>query len=183
MEFLTTCQEQLQSLGLVESRGVDFIAHQFRGPARQWWRSYVQTRPAGSPPITWAAFIEVFLARYMPRSLRDRLRDQFTRLEQGQMSVSEYEARFHQLSRHATVILPTEEERVRCFVRGLRPHLRLGTEHLVTVGWTFLDVVDHARTIEFIHRQAQGSGDKRARRQGRFSGSQSRGRGSYDRSR
>ena len=33
-EFQLTCQEQLQSLGLLESRGADFTAHQFRGPAR-----------------------------------------------------------------------------------------------------------------------------------------------------
>ena len=50
------------------------------------------------------------MARFMPRSVRDRLRDQFSRLEQGSMTVSEYEARFHELSRHATMILPTEGE-------------------------------------------------------------------------
>ena len=36
MEFLTTCQEHLHSLGLVETRGADFIAHQLCGTARQW---------------------------------------------------------------------------------------------------------------------------------------------------
>ena len=46
-EFQLTCQEQLQSLGLLESRGADFTAHQFRGPARQWWRSYRESRPVG----------------------------------------------------------------------------------------------------------------------------------------
>ncbi|WMV30472.1 hypothetical protein MTR67_023857, partial [Solanum verrucosum] len=48
-------------------------------------------------------------------SVRDRLRDQFSRLEQGPMAVLEYEARFHELSRHDTMILPMEEEGVRCF--------------------------------------------------------------------
>ncbi|KAK4721344.1 hypothetical protein R3W88_011577 [Solanum pinnatisectum] len=79
-EFQLTCHEQLQSLGLLESRGADFTAHQFCGPARQWWCSYRESRPAGSPPISWNEFSKAFLARFMPRSVRDRLRDQFSRL-------------------------------------------------------------------------------------------------------
>ncbi|XP_049391247.1 uncharacterized protein LOC125855558, partial [Solanum stenotomum] len=106
-EFLVTCRERLQTLGLVESRGADFTAYQLDGPARQWWRTYLETRPAGSPPVTWTEFSEAFLARFIPRSIRDQLRDQFARLEQGSMTVSEYEARFHELSRHAAMILPT----------------------------------------------------------------------------
>ena len=182
-EFELTFQEQLHSLGLLESRGADFTAHQFRGPARQWCRTYRESRPVGSPPISWSEFSEAFLARFMPRSVRDRLRDQFSRLEQGSMTVSEYEARFHELSRHATMILPTEGERVHCFVRGLRYRLRVDTEHMVSAGRSFIDVVDHARSMEHIHHEAQGGSDKRARYQGSYSESQTRGRDSYDRPR
>ena len=99
------------------------------------------------------------------------------------MTVSEYEASFHELSRHATMILPTEGERVRCFVRGLRYRLRVDTEHMVSAGRSFLDVVDYARSMEHIHREAQGGSDKRARYQGSYSESQTRGRDSYDRPR
>ena len=99
------------------------------------------------------------------------------------MTVSEYEARFHELSRNATMILPTEGERVRCFVRGLRYRLRVDTEHMVSAGRSFLDVVDHARSMEHIHREAQGGSDKRARYQRSYSESQTRGRDLYDRPR
>ena len=60
------------------------------------------------------------------------------------MTVSKYEARFHELYRHATLILPTEGERVRCFVRGLRYRWRVDTEQMVSASCSFLDVVDHA---------------------------------------
>ncbi|WMV37450.1 hypothetical protein MTR67_030835 [Solanum verrucosum] len=50
------------------------------------------------------------------------------------MTVSEYEARFQELSRYATMILPTEEEMIQCFVRGLRTQLRDETHSLVTAG-------------------------------------------------
>lgn len=46
----------------------------------------------------------------------DNLWDQFSMLDQGSMSVYEYKAIFHELSRHATIFLPTEKERVWCFV-------------------------------------------------------------------
>ncbi|XP_049400026.1 uncharacterized protein LOC125864110 isoform X3 [Solanum stenotomum] len=181
-EFLVTCRERLQTLGLVESRGADFTAYQLDGPARQWWRTYLETRPAGSPPVTWTEFSEAFLARFIPRSIRDQLRDQFARLEQGSMTVSEYEARFHELSRHAAMILPTEEERVRCFVRGLRLQLRIETQSLVSAGRSFLDVVDHARTIEQLRREAQGGSGKRPRQEDSYDRRRFRPRGSYDRS-
>ena len=181
-EFLVTCRERLQTLGLVESRGADFTAYQLDGPARQWWRTYLETRPAGSPPVTWTEFSEAFLARFIPRSIRDQLRDQFARLEQGSMTVSEYEARFHELSRHAAMILPTEEERVRCFVRGLRLQLRIETQSLVSAGRSFLDVVDHARTIEQLRREAQGGSGKRPRQEDSYDRRRFRPRESYDRS-
>ncbi|XP_015159123.1 uncharacterized protein [Solanum tuberosum] len=125
---------------------------------------------------------EAFLARFIPRSIRDQLRDQFARLEQGSMTVSEYEAQFHELSRHAAMILPTEEERVRCFVRGLRLQLRIETQSLVSAGRSFLDVVDHARTIEQLRREAQGGSGKRARQEDSYDRRRFRPRESYDRS-
>ena len=98
------------------------------------------------------------------------------------MTVSEYEARFHELSMHATMILPTEEERVRCFVRGLRLQLRIETQSLVSAGRSFLDVVDHARTIEQLRREAQGGSGKRARQEDSHDRRRFRTREFYDRS-
>lgn len=40
-----------------------------------------------------------------------------------------------------------------CFVLALRLPLRLGTEHLVTLDHSFLEIVDYARTIEIVHYQ------------------------------
>ncbi|WMV13734.1 hypothetical protein MTR67_007119 [Solanum verrucosum] len=87
-EFQITCQEQLQSLGLLESRGADFTTHQFRGPARQWWCSYREFRPAGSAHVSWSEFSEAFLARYSGSQTRgtdsyDRPRQRF---QHGQSS-------------------------------------------------------------------------------------------------
>lgn len=62
--------------------------------------------------MNWAEFSDSLRTRFVPRSLRDGHRDQFTHLEQRTMIGSEYEARLQELSRYATSILPTEEEHI-----------------------------------------------------------------------
>ena len=67
-----------------------------------WWRSYVECQQAQAPPMTWASFSSLFMEEYIPRSLRDKRRDEFLILEHGRMSVAAYEAKFRALSRYAT---------------------------------------------------------------------------------
>ena len=47
--------------------------------------------------MTWASFSSLFMEKYIPRTLRDRKRDEFLSLEQGRMSVTAYEAKFRAL--------------------------------------------------------------------------------------
>lgn len=71
-------------------------------------------------------------------------------LQRGSMSFSNYEARFHALSRYLLSNIPIEFERIRWFAKGLpsifrRPHLH----------WCWLEAVsrvDHARMIEHIRK-------------------------------
>lgn len=72
-EFLTTCIKRLHTLGLVESREADFIAYHLDGITKQWWHTFIETRLAESPPVTWTEFFEAFLARFIPHSVRDHL--------------------------------------------------------------------------------------------------------------
>ena len=125
-EFIVSCHERLHNLGLVESHGVDYTAFQMTGSAKQWWRDYISSRPAGSHPLSWTEFTQVFLSKFVPRSERERKRAEFEGLQQNGMSVAEYEGKFHALARHASMILPTEAERVRRFVKGMIIPIRLG---------------------------------------------------------
>lgn len=45
--------------------------------------------------------------------------------------MSEYETRFHKLSRYATAILSTKEEKIRFFIRALRTQLWIENQSLV----------------------------------------------------
>ena len=69
------------------------------------------TRPAGSPALTWDQFSQLFIEKFLPITLREERRHQFERLQQGSMTVTQYETRFVDLARHAILMLPTERER------------------------------------------------------------------------
>ena len=77
--------------------------------------------------MIWASFSCLFVEKYISRTLRDRRRDEFLSLEQGRMTVTAYEARFRALSRYATYLCFSPQERIHRFVKGLRSELRIST--------------------------------------------------------
>ncbi|KAH0633311.1 hypothetical protein KY284_036097 [Solanum tuberosum] len=90
------------------------------------------------------------------------------------MSIAEYEGKFHALAKHASMILPTEAERVGRFVEGLIVLIRLGVSQVAACGVPFQKVVDAAKELEMIRREGfeQHEG-KRTRHSGRGYHSQS----------
>ncbi|XP_069152686.1 uncharacterized protein [Solanum lycopersicum] len=85
-----------------------------------WWRKYGECQPAQTPSMTWASFSSLFMEKYIPRTSRDKRRDEFLSIEQGRMSVTAYEAKFCALSRDDTSQVPSIES--------------------VSIVWEFLDV-------------------------------------------
>ena len=106
-DFLVYFHELLHKMGIVERFCVEFVTYQFQGNSKMWWRSHVECQPTEAPP----------------RTFRDRKRDEFLSLEQGRMSVNAYEAKFCVLSRYATQLRFSPQERIRRFVKRLRSEL------------------------------------------------------------
>ena len=111
-DFLVDCHKLLHKMGIVERFGVEFVSYQFQGNTRMWWRSHIECQPTEAPPMTWASFSSLFMEKYIRRTLRDRKRDEFVSLEQGRMSVNAYEAKFRALSRYATQLCFSPQERI-----------------------------------------------------------------------
>ncbi|XP_060189858.1 uncharacterized protein LOC132618873 [Lycium barbarum] len=178
-EFIIDCHERFYNMGVVDKYGVEFVMFQFLGDAKLWWRAYEECRPAGSPPLTWVKFYSVFLDKYVPRTLRDRKKNEFPTIDQGNSSVAVYESRFHSLYQYAIQLLPTEGERIRRFVKGLNTRLQLSTLQLVATRVSFQEVVEHVRTIESIRHESHAKHvEKKACKDGIFSSSFSRGQSS-----
>ncbi|XP_069152970.1 uncharacterized protein [Solanum lycopersicum] len=136
-DFLVDCHELLHKMGIVERFGVEFVSYQFQGNAKTWWRSHVECQPTEAPPMTWESFSTLFMEKYIPRTLRDRKRDEFLSLEQGRMTVNAYEAKFRALSRYATQLCFSPQERIRRFVKGLRSELRISALQVAATATSF----------------------------------------------
>ncbi|KAL0537392.1 hypothetical protein IC582_026370 [Cucumis melo] len=89
-----------------------------RGTA--WWETTERMLGGDVSQITWQQFKESFYAKFFSASLRDAKRQEFLNLEQGDMTVEQYDAEFDMLSRFASEMIATEAARADKFVRGLR---------------------------------------------------------------
>nr|XP_009789068.1 PREDICTED: uncharacterized protein LOC104236761 [Nicotiana sylvestris] len=109
-DFLFSCHKVLRTMGIVETNGVGFATFHLTGSAKTWWRDFCLVRPAGSPSLTWDQFLELFLGKFLPATQQDALRRQFERLQQGSMTVTQYENQFIDLARHAIMAMGTGSE-------------------------------------------------------------------------
>ncbi|KAA0039169.1 pol protein [Cucumis melo var. makuwa] len=85
-----------------------------------WWETTERMLGGDVSQITWQQFKESFYAKFFSASLRDAKRQEFLNLEQGDMTVEQYDAEFDILSRFAPEMIATEAARADKFVRGLR---------------------------------------------------------------
>ena len=100
--------------------------------------------------MTWASFSSLFMEKYIPRTLRDRKRDEFLSLEQCRMSVNAYEAKFRALSRYATQLCFSPQERIRRFVKGLMSELQISALQIAATAKSFQEVVDFVIEVEGV---------------------------------
>ncbi|XP_070041619.1 uncharacterized protein [Nicotiana tomentosiformis] len=168
-------------MGIVETNRVDFAVFQMTGSAKRWWRDYMLTRPVGSPALTWEQFSQLCMEKFLPITLKEDFRRQFERLQQGIMTVAQYETRFVDLARHAVLLLPIERERVRSFIDGLTYPIRLQMAKETGCEISFQADDNITRRIEMVLEQERGHGShKRPRQFGGFSVASSGGRAMED---
>ncbi|XP_070039315.1 uncharacterized protein [Nicotiana tomentosiformis] len=107
-------------MGLVDSNIVDFTIFQMHGSTKRWWKVYEKGMPAGLLPLTWfnQAMVEG-LEKFISFTKSEELHNQFECLQEGSMTVTQYETRFVDLSRHSAILVPTVREKVRKFIEGL----------------------------------------------------------------
>ncbi|XP_057416627.1 uncharacterized protein LOC130711144 [Lotus japonicus] len=168
--FIDALERLWRALGCSSVRAVDLALFQLEGIAHDWYDTLIHSRPVGSPPLDWGSFSQHFMSRFLPESVRDGLVHEFERLEQTEgMTVSEYSARFTQLSRHVPYPL-TEDMRVKRFIRGLREYL-----YRSVVGSncsTFTEALSLALQIEQRQKE-KNSGTRDSRKKQRLEASQS----------
>ncbi|XP_073222428.1 uncharacterized protein [Cicer arietinum] len=94
--------------------------------AEHWWDNARQRLENAGTAITWAIFKNMFLIKYFPEDIRNRKEMEFVKLEQGNMTVAEYAAKFEELSRYYPLYVGEAGEKSKCikFEMGLRPEIK-----------------------------------------------------------
>ena len=132
-------------LRCADDQKVPFATFMLRGEADHWWEAVKRTHVAALE-MTWTEFEELFNEKYFPESIRHMKEVEFIKLTQGNMTVSQYEAKFAELSRFASHLVDDEARMTRMFLRGLKPKIR---QHLISHKLClYSDVVDRAQIVE-----------------------------------
>ncbi|XP_070055008.1 uncharacterized protein [Nicotiana tomentosiformis] len=88
LDFLDRCQWIVRTSGILETSGVSFTTFQLIVAAFRWWETYERSRPVGAAPLTWHAFSELFLEKFVPQTRSEKLCRKFDYLRQEDLSVT-----------------------------------------------------------------------------------------------
>ncbi|MQM14677.1 hypothetical protein Taro_047612 [Colocasia esculenta] len=123
--WLWETEKIFHAIRCAEEERVTLATYMLQERADVWWSSVLCTQFGdGAMEVSWAEFVRLFRAKYIPNHVQDRMEQEFLTLTQGSMSVLEYEARFAELSKYAPHIVANEQRKVKKFIMGLKPSLR-----------------------------------------------------------
>ena len=81
-----------------------FGTHMLAEEADDWWVSLLPILEQGGAEVSWTIFKREFLDRYFPEDVRGKKEIEFLELKQGNMSVTEYAAKFVELPSFIRII-------------------------------------------------------------------------------
>jgi hypothetical protein len=117
-DWLRTIEQKFSLIRCSDVPKTQFVVQQLQGPAGAWWANFISTRPEGQ--VSWDNFCTGFLTRFIPYGIRRVKVEEFYKLKQGEdQRVMEYLEKFNQLCQYAAERVWNDEEKKRCFVRGL----------------------------------------------------------------
>ena len=95
--------------------------YMFREDARILWDVITQTKNVNA--LSWEEFQTLFNENYYNDAIRATKAEEFIRLLQGGLSVTEYALKFDRLAKFAMELVPTDGTRRERFLQGLQPRL------------------------------------------------------------
>ena len=148
-------------MGCTDEQRALFSSFLMEDRAKDWWDSIERRYPDG---ISCDQFQQEFTDRFFPQSHKDSKIEEFFKLEQKNMSVSEYEKRFSELVRLVPYIQTDEVLKCKRFLSGLQHRIRV---HLSVVPQNrFGDLVEAALRVEqsttAMYQSRQESKSKRS---------------------
>ena len=96
----------LDFMGVEGNDRVSCASHMLRGNARIWWGVVSQIRDVRA--LSWEQFQGLFNEKYFSDVIRSSRMEEFVRLVQGRMTVTEYAQIFDRLARFAPELVQTD---------------------------------------------------------------------------
>ncbi|XP_027192644.1 uncharacterized protein [Cicer arietinum] len=111
-----------------------------QGEAENWWKGAKAYMISAGTPMNWENFCTVFLDKYIPMSIRKQKEFEFTHLQQGDMSVADYVAKFEELARFCAQAeyAPNDRWKINQFEWGLNPEIKSNLAQLEITSYATL---------------------------------------------
>ncbi|KAL4388247.1 hypothetical protein GQ457_09G020500 [Hibiscus cannabinus] len=145
-DWLEGVRRKLDEIQCTNEQKLRGIVSLLEREAFRWWQSVQSVTPAGQ--LTWDFFCESFQRKYVGPAYLAAHRKQFMDLKQNDMTITDYETEFLNLSRYASSIIPTEEDKCVRFREGLNYDILLYVAPMKDK--IFVDLVDRAKDVEKI---------------------------------
>ncbi|XP_057780098.1 uncharacterized protein LOC130998703 [Salvia miltiorrhiza] len=125
---------------------VTCAAFQLIDDAGHWWESETAVFTEEQVrAISWRTFKEKVMEKYFPKAFRKQKEIELMNLEQGNLTVLEYERKFTQLARFAPHLVDTDEKKAWRFENGLRPEIG---GHLAALNITsYSEILERAQAV------------------------------------
>ena len=141
--WLDRVSEIYAVMGCSDEQKVIFSGFLMEARAKDWWEAIKRRHPTR---VTWDQFRQAFTDRFYPRSYQDAKIEEFFKLEQRSLTVTEYEQRFSELVKFVPMIQENEEHQCKRFMAGLNVRIKV---HLAWASQNnFGELVEAALKVE-----------------------------------
>ncbi|TYK04826.1 pol protein [Cucumis melo var. makuwa] len=122
--WLTFIETIFQYMKCPEDQKVQCAVFFLEDRGTAWWETAERMLGGDVSKITWEQFKENFYAKFFSANVKHTKLQEFLNLEQGDMTVEQYDAEFDMLDRFAPDVVRDEAARTEKFVKGLRLDLQ-----------------------------------------------------------
>ncbi|KAL3740601.1 hypothetical protein ACJRO7_021820 [Eucalyptus globulus] len=107
-----------------DAEKITLAEYQLEGNAKFWWRPSRDTIFPLGTDINWDEFVRAFNRKHFFDCAKNKKITEFVQLEQSELTVDQYEAKFSELSRYDPRLVEDQEEKAKRFLKGLRNDIR-----------------------------------------------------------
>ncbi|KAF1886053.1 hypothetical protein Lal_00021334 [Lupinus albus] len=131
LEWIQGIERIFQAMNCSEAQKLAYATYMLGTEAENWWEFTRRQMETEGQLISWSTFKAKFLHKYFPADLKRQKEMEFLKLEQGNMSVGEYAAKFEELARFCPYSELEVDRRSKCskFESGLRSKLKRMFRH------------------------------------------------------